>query len=113
MTTKSINRAADKGGDESGDQKAYREPAHGEGDRPAPISRDQRDNQDRCVKDRAPRNYLRDAEHRNSAPGTRNEVTRRDHGVAVWEVAVEGVPYSNDGGCTTSHGSSQLSARGC
>jgi hypothetical protein len=47
-----INRSTDIRGDQSGDQKPHRETTHREGDRPAAISRDQRDDQHRCVKDR-------------------------------------------------------------
>jgi hypothetical protein len=75
----SIDRATDVGGDQSRDQKAYRESAHGERDRPAAISRDQGHNQDRRVKDRAPRNYLGDAKHRHGSPRPGEDIAQPDH----------------------------------
>jgi hypothetical protein len=83
MTAEAIDRMTDVRRDEPGDQKPHGKSAHGERDGPSAIGRNQRNDQNRRVEDRAPGQNLRDAEHRHSAPRTVDKVTRRNHGTAV------------------------------
>src|SRR5215475_5300565 len=83
MTPEAIDRMTDVRRHESGHQKPYRKCAHGERDGPSAIGCDQRNDQHRRVEDRAPGQNLRDAEHRHSAPGAVDKITRGNHGAAV------------------------------
>ena len=82
MPAEAIDRAPDVRRDQAGDQQPDREAAHGEGDRPAALGRDQRHDQHRRVEDRAPGQNLGDAEHRHGAPGAVDEVAASGHGAA-------------------------------
>ena len=64
MAAVAVDRAADERRDQARDQQAEREAAHGEGQRPAGLGRDQRHGQHRRIEDRAPGDDLRDAQHR-------------------------------------------------
>ena len=83
MAAITVDEAADGRRDEPGREQPGRDAAHREGEGKPALGRNQRHGQHGRIEHRAPRQDLRDAEHRDGAPRAKNEFAESGHSGAV------------------------------